>query len=167
MKTLFVITAIHLRYPVVLGALAPHLANLVDVLGPLQISQVNPDYRLPRPKTRANKAMEDTWVTKCTASKGRSMALAQGVWAHTINTEVKIIRQADMVATEPATAQALTATATVEGGMLQTTGTNEIVYYHLQSMEVGGMPGSLCGCSLLFSRENGKQCGKHVASASV
>ncbi len=27
---------------------------------------------------------------------------------------------------------------------------------YLQSMEVGGMPGSLCGCSPLFSRENGK-----------
>ena len=27
---------------------------------------------------------------------------------------------------------------------------------YLQSMEVGSMPGSLCGCSLLFSREKWK-----------
>lgn len=128
MKTRFVITGIHLRYPVVLGGLAPHLANLVDVLGLLQTSKVNPDYHLPRPKPRANKAMEGTWVIKCTASKGRSMELAQEVWVHTINTEAKTIRQADTVATEPATARALTATAIVEGGMLRITGTNEIVY---------------------------------------
>ena len=167
MKTRFVITAMHLRYPVVLVVLVPHLANLVDVLGPLQISKVNQDYHLLRLKHRANKAMEGTWVTKCTASKGRSMERVQAVWALTINTEAKIIRQAGTVPTEPAMARAPTATATVEGGMLRITGTNEITYYYLQSMEIGGMPSSLYGCSLLFSRAKWKAVEHHVASASV
>ena len=167
MRTHFVITAMHPKYPVVLGAPAPHLANLVDVLGPLQTSKVNLDYRLLRPRLKANKAMEGTWVTKCMASKGRSMELVQEVWAHTINTEAKIIRQAGMVATEPATARALMATATVEGGMLQITGTNEIASNYLQSMEIGGMPSSLCGCSFLFSRAKWKAVEHHAASASV
>ena len=129
MKTRFVITAMHPRCPVVLVVLVLHLANLVDVLGPLQISKVNQDYHLLRLKHRANKATEGTWVTKCMASRGRSMELVQEVWEHTINMEAKIIRQVGTVATEPATARALTATATVEGGMLRITGTNDIAYY--------------------------------------
>ena len=168
MRTHFVIMAMRPRYPVVLGALAPHLANLVDVLGPLQTSKVNLDYRLLRPRLRANKAMEGTWVTKCTASKGRSMELVQEVWAHTINTEAKIIRQAGTVAMEPAMVRALMATATVEGGMLRITGsTNEFTYNYLQSMEIGGMPSSLCGCSILLSRAKWKAVEHRAASASV